>query len=488
MKKDSVLFLINKIKTDTNLSPDIKYRTFYITKKIEATIIFCDSIVSSNSINEFISKSIVSSFNSHVSLNKNNVKQFLSNTIYNCSIIDTKNYEELISLLFSGFSIIITDNHSCLAFETKGNLDRSISESSSEITIQGPKDSFNENYMTNIGLIRKRIKDENLFLKELTIGRSSKSLLGILYMNNIADYELVLEIYEKLKTIDIDGVIDTGYIKEFLSDDFKTTFPTILGTEKPDLVAGALLEGKVVIILENTPYVLILPTFFIDFFHAPEDYYQKSTNVSMTRIIRVISFFIAILAPACYVALITYNPDILPPDLFMNFAIQTNGVPFPPIVEALLLFLTFEIIKESDTRTPSAVGSALSIVGALVLGDAAVNAGIVSPIMVIIIAISSISGLAFASQDMVNSLRFWRILFMIAGFMFGFIGIFILLIYFVIRLCDINLFKKPYLFPFAPLYITENKDAILRFPRPFLNFRTKLLSNNTTRIKKENNI
>ena len=212
-------------------------------------------------------------------------------------------------------------------------------------------------------------------------------------------------------------------LKNLIEKENKSLFPTIKMTERPDVVAKSLLEGKVVVIVDNSPYALLIPSVLNDFFRTIEDVYGKSLNVSFTRVIKFLSFWIALLTPAVYIALVTYNQEMIPTDLLVNFATQRDGVPFPAFFEAFIMMICFEILRESDLRTPSASGNALSIVGALILGDAAVNAGIVSPIMIIVIAITAISSLPFEEQEVINSLRWYRILFMIGGSLLGMVGV-----------------------------------------------------------------
>ena len=222
------------------------------------------------------------------------------------------------------------------------------------------------------------------------------------------------------------------------------------------------LEGKVAILVDNSPYLLILPCFFIDLFHTPDDYYQKPINITFIRIIRLFAFLIAILIPAYYIAITTHNHDSITTDLLLNFLSQRSTVPFPALVEALLMSVSFEILRESDMRMASTMGTAVSILGGLVLGDAAVSAGIISPIMIIVVAISAISGLVFPSIELTSAIRWWRIIFMILASMFGIYGIFLGIIVLIIKLTSIKVLGKPYLAPFSPLILSEQTDAIIR--------------------------
>ena len=362
--------------------------------------------------------------------------------------------------LFNGFTILIFKNE-IIAFETKNNLDRAINESSSEPTIKGPKDSFNENYNTNIGLIRKRIKDKNLYLKELTLGTKTNTKVCLLYMNNIVDKMLLKNVINKISNIKTDKILDTYYIKELIKKENKSLFPTIKSTEKPDTIAKCITEGKICILSENSNNALIVPTFFIDYFYNQEDNYQKSFFVHFVKIIRLFAFFITIFAPSIYLSLITFDQQTLPTSLLINFANQRSGVPFPALIEAFILLFTFELLYEADTLTPTSRGTSLSILGALILGESAVKAGIVSPIMVIVIALTAICSIIFSYQDLQSYIRVYRYSLMILSSIFGLIGIIFGLIFMISNLCSIKSFNKPFLIPFSPI-IKNNKNKLIK--------------------------
>ena len=327
--------------------------------------------------------------------------------------------------------------------------------------MSGPKDSFSENYNTNLGLIRRRIKSCDLKVMNLDIGVRSKTKVGILYIDDIVDKKIVKRIDEVLRRIDIDGIIDSSYLKITLEGQ-KSFFPTIMMSERPDKSAMALLEGKVVILVDMSPYALILPSFFIDFFHTTDDYYQKSFNTTFIRIIRFFAFLIAIFTPACYIAVTTRNYDIVPLDLLLMLKAGRTFVPFPAYIEALFMIVCFEILKESDIRMSNTSGSSISILGGLILGDAAVSAGIVSPIMIIVVAISSIAGLVFSSIELVNALRLYKIILLLLGTLLGIYGVIIGTIYMIYKLLTLKVFGIPYLVPFIPFDKNEINDSFIK--------------------------
>ena len=416
---------IDIIKRLQDYSPDLKIRTIN-----NINIIFFESLCDSTSINECILKPIT--------YNRLKTIKDIIKLLPFGNKKEIKDNDDLLLCLYSGFTIINIDNK-FIAFETKYSLDSGINEASNEKVIKGPKDAFSENYQNNIGLIRKRIRSSKLIIKEYIIGSSSKTKVSFIYMDNMQDEEVVNNIDKKLRNMDIEYVLNSNYIVDNLTD-IKTIFPTNIMTERPDLVAFSLLEGRYAILVENSPQVIIIPSFFSDYMKTIDDYYQNKVNVTLTRIIRIISFIISIITPGIYIALTTFNQETLPTSVLINFSMQREGVPFPSFIEALLLWLSFEILREADTRVPFVVGSSMSIVGALVLGQAAVEAGLISPIMIIVIAISSVASFLFNDNDIVNSIRIWKLIFLLLGSFVGLYGIFIGFLLFIIRICSINSF------------------------------------------------
>jgi len=420
-------------------------------------IINLQTVSSSSQSNSFILHYL-----SDLSIQNNivfNLKKDIENHIPSISFIYIKE-NEVFNYLFNGFTVLIYKND-IIAFETKQNLDRGVNEPTSEPTIKGPKDAFNENYNTNIGLIRKRIKDKDLYIDELTLGTKTKTKLSIIYINDIVDKELLDNVKNKISNIKTDKILDTYYIKELIKHENKSLFPTIKSTEKPDTIAKCLSEGKICILTENSNNVLIIPTFFLDYFYNQEDNYQKSFFIYFVKFIRLLALFITIFAPAIYLSLITYDQQILPTDLLINFSNQRAGVPFPALIEAFILMFTFELLYEADALTPTSRGTSLSVVGALILGDAAVSAGIVSPIMVIVVAVTAICSIFFAYHDFQSFIRLNRYFLMLLSSVFGIIGILFGFLFIITNLCSIKSFGKPFLIPFAPI-ITDSRNKRIR--------------------------
>lgn len=476
--------IIKQLKEETNNLSDIIYREKYIGKN-RIYIIYNEPLTSSNNISDFIMRSLntISNFKK-----KDNLFNIIKNDISNFKVKELDNYNDICLYLHRGFTIIlVNDNDKCLALETKADLYRSIETPEEENTIRGAKDSFTESYQTNIGLIKRRIKTNDLWIDTMNIGKYTDTQIGIVYVNNIAKPKLVKMVKERLNKIDIYGVINAGIIKNLITKENDYFLPTIITTERPDVSTSSLLEGKVVIVIDNCPFVLIMPGLFNDYFKTPEDVYNKSVNTTFTRILKYITFFIALLTPAIYIALITYNQEMIPTKLLISFAVQRDGVPFPAFVEAFMMITAFEILRESDLRNPTTGGSALSIVGALILGEAAVNAGIVSPIMIIVIALTAICSLPFAEPEVTSGLRWYRLLFMLGGSFMGVIGVVIIFIYFLVKTVSTYSFGIPYIAPYSPTYFSGLKDSIIKLPLNKLNKRDRYLSNNIVKERIEEN-
>ena len=458
---------INYLKKLINDNPDLKIRNIIINNNV-INVIYYESLCNSSDINDFILKPII---NNNID-NINDIK----NRLPSSNFLDLKNEKELDFCLYSGFTII-NINKDFLAFETKYPLDSGINEASNEKVIKGPKDSFSENYQNNIGLIRKRIRSKELKIKEYVIGTESKTKVSLFYMDNIIDKDLINKIDKKLKTLSIDYVANSNYIIENLSNN-SSIFPTHITTERPDFVSFSLMEGRFSIIVDNSPQAIVFPSFISDYIKTIDDYYQNPINVSITRIIRIIAFIIAIVTPGFYIALTTFNQETLPTSVLINFSMQREGVPFPSIIEAILLWLTFEILREADTRVPFVVGSSMSIVGALVLGEAAVQAGLISPIMIIVIAISSVASFLFTDNDIVNLIRIWKLVFLLLGSFVGLYGIFIASLLFIINICSIDNFGLDYI---LPLKLKEQQNNIIITNRFKFGKRFSFLTKNIKR-------
>ena len=469
--------IINKLKEETNNSSYIVYREKYINN-IKIDIIYNEVLTDQDKMSNFIYRSL-----DHIEKiyqEKELLYDVIKNNISNIEIKEINNYQDICKYLNNGFVILLIEDDYSLALEVKKNLTRSIEKPMTETTIRGAMDSFTENIETNIGLIKRRLKTNKLWNEDMELGKYTKNKISILTIKGLTDSKIKDNIINKLNSLEIDGVTDTGTLKHLIENETKTIFPTSITTERPDKVVSSLLRGKTVIIIDNSPFVLIMPVDINDFFLSQDDKDSNYINNSLTRILRYLAFFITILTPGIYIALTTFNQEMIPLELLTSFASQRSTVPFPAFFEALLMFISFEILRESDYRIPNVSNSALSIVGALILGEAAVNAGIVSPIMIIIVAITAISALVIVEPELSNAVKWYRILFMLGGTTIGIFGIFIVFIIFTTNLCSINSYGKSFTMPFTPID-SDIKNSIIKFPLLKRNKRNKYLTNNIIR-------
>ena len=469
--------IINKLKEETNNSSYIVYREKYINN-IKIDIIYNEVLTDQDKMSNFIYRSL-----DHIEKiyqEKELLYDVIKNNISNIKIKEINNYQDICKYLNNGFVIFLIEDDYSLALEVKKNLTRSIEKPMTETTIRGAMDSFTENIETNIGLIKRRLKTNKLWNEDMELGKYTKNKISILTIKGLTDSKIKDNIINKLNSLEIDGVTDTGTLKHLIENETKTIFPTSITTERPDKVVSSLLRGKTVIIIDNCPFALIMPVDINDFFLSQDDKDSNYINNSLTRILRYLAFFITVLTPGIYIALTTFNQEMIPLELLTSFASQRSTVPFPAFFEALLMFVSFEILRESDYRIPNVSNSALSIVGALILGEAAVNAGIVSPIMIIIVAITAISALVIVEPELSNAIKWYRILFMLGGTTIGIFGIFIVFIIFTTNLCSINSYGKSFTMPFTPIN-SDIKNSIIKFPLLKRNKRNKYLTNNIIR-------
>ena len=469
--------IINKLKEETNNSSYIVYREKYINN-IKIDIIYNEVLTDQDKMSNFIYRSL-----DHIEKiyqEKELLYDVIKNNISNIKIKEINNYQDICKYLNNGFVILLIEDDYSLALEVKKNLTRSIEKPMTETTIRGAMDSFTENIETNIGLIKRRLKTNKLWNEDMELGKYTKNKISILTIKGLTDSKIKDNIINKLNSLEIDGVTDTGTLKHLIENETKTIFPTSITTERPDKVVSSLLRGKTVIIIDNCPFVLIMPVDINDFFLSQDDKDSNYINNSLTRILRYLAFSITVLTPGIYIALTTFNQEMIPLELLTSFASQRSTVPFPAFFEALLMFVSFEILRESDYRIPNVSNSALSIVGALILGEAAVNAGIVSPIMIIIVAITAISALVIVEPELSNAVKWYRILFMLGGTTIGIFGIFIVFIIFTTNLCSINSYGKSFTMPFTPID-SDIKNSIIKFPLLKRNKRNKYLTNNIIR-------
>ncbi|KEQ27841.1 spore germination protein [Paenibacillus tyrfis] len=475
---------LEHIRTTTGNSPDLIIRTIRIgaSGTTKAAIIHTDGLTDKEIITRFLESFLLHARNPALFRDLNGAEspwtplQMLEDfTLTLSSVAEIDNFNALFDNLLSGNMIILIDGFAKgLSADTKGWEDRGVQEASVQSVVRGPRESFSECLATNTALIRRKIKDPRLWLESRSIGRVTKTKVALMYIKGIANDSTVEEVRSRLDRIDIDGIFESGNIEELIQEKTITPFPTMYNTERPDSVAANLLEGRVAIVVDGTPFVLVVPVVFAQFFQSPEDYYHRS-DYGIIRILRYISLMIALLAPALFISVTTFHQEMLPTTLMTSIATQRERVPFPAAIEAFLMEFTFELLREAGIRMPRAIGPAISIVGALVLGEASVRAGLVSPAMVIVVSITAIASFAFPSFAMSIPIRILRFALMGLSAFFGLFGVFIGLIVLNLHLCSLHSFGVPYMAPFAPYYPSDQKDAIFRFPLSAMRRRPVLM-------------
>ncbi|MFD2925640.1 spore germination protein [Halobacillus naozhouensis] len=478
---------LKEIKRAFGHSSDLVVREFTIDNdlSLRTAAIYMRGLVDEKSVNEFVLESIKVEASGAGEVNRENVFDFIKTHAISVGEVKVlQDWDKLILSILSGHTAILVDGSSkIITGSTQGGETRQVSEPSAQLVIRGPKESFTESIGTNAALIRRRIKSPNLWVETMQIGSTTHTDVALMYIDGIVDKKVLREAKKRVKRIDIDGILESGYIEQLIQDQPYSPFPTIYNTERPDAVVGNLLEGRVAILVDGTPFVLVIPALFIQFFQSPADYYQNFFIGSFLRLLRLATYILALLTPALYIALTTFHPQMIPTRLLISLAAQNEGVPFPLFVEVMLMEITFEILREAGVRMPRAVGQAVSIVGGLVLGQAAVQAGIVSAATVIVVALTGIASFAFPSYNIGVPARLLRFLMMILAGSFGLYGVAMALFILVAHLSSLRSFGIPYLSPFAPFVWSDIKDTLVRKPIWSLILRPRLI--NQQNIKRQ---
>jgi len=414
------------------------------------------------------------------------VKQVQERILAMAELKTVETLEEVCHHISSGDTVLLIDGHNRgLVAGTRFWQSRPIQLPENESVIQGPKEGFSETLRFNTALLRRRIKSTQFKIETMVLGKMTKTDVVICYIEDIAPPNLIEEIKRRLSKIEIDGVLDPGYLEEFLEDTKWTIFGQAEYTEKPDRVCGHLLEGRVCVMADGSPMALIVPVSFPQFLLAGEDYYQRYVPATIYRIMRFCAFGVALLLPSLYVAVISYHQEMIPIALYLTIAASREGVPFPAFVEAFIMELTFELLREAGLRLPRSIGPAISIVGALVIGDAAVKAGLVSTPMVVIVAFTGIASFAIPSYNAGTFFRIARFGVLLAASALGFFGIIAALLLLAVRLASLTSLGQPYLSPLAPFNRAQLSDVLVRRPWPMSTKRPyKEGMENQTRLEK----
>ncbi|WP_159885311.1 spore germination protein [Paenibacillus puerhi] len=457
------------LETMLGQNPDILTRSFSIGSRpsLRAGLVYSDGLADKQIIQQYILNALMlESAEATVIPDPAQVPDtltFVTERLLAVSELrQTTDLKEACKAVLSGDTVLLLDTAQvALIVGTRSWKDRSIAEPVTESVIRGPRDGFTETLLTNTALIRRRIKSPRLRIQMMSVGQVTQTDVALVYLEGVCDDQILQELRTRIQRIQIEGILESGVIEEFIQDEQFTPFPTVYNTERPDNIASGILTGRIAIIVDGTPFVLLVPCLFQDFYQSAEDYSQRADSASMIRLLRLLSFFIALIGPSAYIAITTFHQEMLPTELLISLASSREGIPFPAFVEALIMEIIFEILREASVRMPRIVGPTMSIVGALVLGQASIQAGLVSPAMVIVVAITAITNFVIPSYSMATSIRLLRFFFMGLSAVFGLFGILFGVIFLVQHLCSLRSLGTPYMAPYAPLSIAKLKDSLL---------------------------
>ncbi|PAE33649.1 spore germination protein [Bacillus sp. 7884-1] len=372
------------------------------------------------------------------------------------------NIGEITEFISGGVTVLFVEGDSqCYLYETTKTHGRSIEKSDNEVIVKGAKEAFNEKVVDNIALIRKKIKNENLIVESKIITKRSRNDVFLVYEKDLVNDELLQTIKDKLSSLDTDKILDLSILEQYLEERPRSLFPTLLYTERPDRAASFIEEGHIILLMSNSPSCLILPATFWTMFHSPEDHYLRTPYGNFIRILRFLALFVAVFTSPLYIAITNFHVGMIPPDLLMAIAGTRERVPFPSIVEVLMMEIAFELIREAGLRVPSPIGPTIGIVGALILGQAAVQANIISPIVIIVIALSGLSSFIIPDGSLNFAIRITRFLFIFSAGFIGIYGVMALLMAGLFYLTSLKSFGTPYFAPMTP-HSFSSKDLIIR--------------------------
>ena len=491
------------VKYNALINSDILIRKFTLNgkgKQYNAALIYIDGMVDSDMVNHYVLNPLMHKNQTNTEkstetliINKNTDLNFhttqtpeLQNIIYNSLIsqnsIKTENeFSNIIPEINAGFTCLLVDTlDQAFCVEAKGYKTRSITKPENEVVVRGSQEAFVENIRTNTSMIRRIINNENLVIEQLSLGKVTKTAVSICYMKNIANEDLVNEVRFRLCNIDIDSIINSGTVEQLIQDSSSILFPQTFATERCDRACNNILEGRVVILVNGNPYALIVPAILIDFITSPEDTNLKHQYGNLIRVIRSIAFFVAMFMPALYVAVTNFHQELLPTDLVFAISAMRRSIPFPVIVELLIMEISFELIREASLRVPAPIGSTIGIIGGLILGEAAVSANLVTPLLIIIVAVTGICSYAIPDFSLNFTIRTFRFMYIILGYIAGFLGISFGMFIQLILLSNLQSFGASYFSPYLPptnkntdssffikpIWKKENRSSFLNTKRP----------------------
>jgi spore germination protein KA len=471
--------IINELFKDVDV-----FKTKYIKNanndKLRFCIAYCCGVVDKAYIGENIIEPLSTS--GALTDNADLITAIKEKVIQIPDVEPTNSLLTVVEAISYGDTVLFTDGVAeALVLGTQSFSVRSVSEPENERVLSGPREGFTESLMTNLSMLRRRVRTNKLKMKSYTFGKRTKTLCSVCYLDDVVNKKILQELYRRLDKIDIDGVLDTNYISELIKDAQLSPFRTTGYTERPDTVIARLLEGRIAILVDGSPSVLTLPFLFIENFQSSEDYYMNYYYTTFSRMLRMFGFFLTIIVPGLYIAIVAYHHEMLPTQLLLNITVERQGVPLPASIEAFLMLIVFDILRETGVRMPSNVGQALSIVGALVIGQSAVEAKMVAAPMIIIVALTGITNLLVPRLS--GPVIFLRYAFLLAASLLGFYGLIITTSAATIHILNLRSFGIPQMMAAGNVRFQEVKDTFFRAPWWKMLLRPKGISKNKTRMK-----
>jgi spore germination protein len=450
---------------------DIVYRKFNIGKW-RAVLVYIDGMGDKNLLNNFVMEPLMSD-----ACKIGEIEEVKDRILAVSDMREVDKLNEAVNAMLSGDTMLLLDGvEFCYVIASRAWPARGVGDPSSETVIRGAREGFTETIRFNTALVRRRIRDTRLKIKAKTLGTRSKSDVAIMYIDDIVNKEVLTEVMSRIEKINIDAVLDSGYIEQLIEDNKWSPFPQIQSTERPDVVAAAVYEGRVAILVDNSPFALIVPATLPSLFQSPDDYYQRWIDASIIRMIRFLAIFLSLTLPGLYVSVTSFHTTIMPTKFAYAIAATREGIPFPAFIETIIMEISLTLLLEAIIRLPKPVGSTIGIVGGLIIGQAAVSAGIVSPVMIIIVSVTTITNFITPNYAVTAAFRIIRFLIIIAASIIGLYGVTIMLIIALIHLVKLKSFNIPYLAPIVYVKGNDFKDMFIRSPLQWLKQRPNYMN------------
>jgi len=442
-------------------------------------VFFMDGMINTLILNESIIKPLILA---EGTISENIAEDISERVLFANEIKITSDLGDMLSGLLYGDTVLLIDKcKAALVINTKGWRARGVTEPNDERVLQGPREGFDEALMLNLAMLRRKLPTPDLAVEFLSVGRKTDTKIFICYIDSLVNKNTVDIVKKRIKKIDIDGILDSNYINELINDNKNSWFKTVGSTERPDIVAARLLEGRIAVMVDGTPVVLTIPYLFVENFQSDDDYYLNFWFAAIGRILRYICFALAVFAPAIYIALTIYNPQLVPTSFLLSVSMSRGGIPFSTFVECIMLGITFEILKETGIRMAQGVGHALSIVGGLVVGQAAVEAKIISAPLLIVVALSGIAGLMLPRLS--TAIFYYKFILILTTTFFGMFGFFVGATVMFIKIYSLKSFGIDYTAPSTIFSTNSLKDTLIRAPWNFMSFRPSAISENLRRFR-----